>query len=191
VADASHVGAQAVRPGEPPRPTPDRVTEQGVKAAAPIRPAASPKPALTARPTPAPTRPAASRSVRRPRIAPPRRPQPTSIARPRAVTPAMTGVTSGDPRSIARSMLAQRGWSSQFGCLDSLWSRESGWSTTAGSPSGPYGIPQALPGSKMASEGSDWASNPATQIRWGLGYISSTYGSPCAAWGHSQSTGWY
>jgi hypothetical protein len=88
-------------------------------------------------------------------------------------------------------MLAQRGWSSQFSCLDSLWSRESGWRTSAGSPGGPYGIPQANPGSKMASAGSDWATSAATQIKWGLSYISSTYGTPCSAWGHSQSTGWY
>jgi hypothetical protein len=88
-------------------------------------------------------------------------------------------------------MLAARGWGDQFSCLDPLWSRESGWSTTAGSPGGPYGIPQALPGSKMASAGADWQTNPRTQIAWGLSYIASTYGSPCAAWSHSQSTGWY
>jgi hypothetical protein len=88
-------------------------------------------------------------------------------------------------------MLAARGWSSQWGCLDSLWQRESGWRVYASNPSGAYGIPQALPGSKMASEGSDWRTNPATQIRWGLGYIGSRYGGPCAAWSHSQATGWY
>ena len=57
------------------------------------------------------------------------------------------------------------------------------------SSSGAYGIPQALPGSKMASEGSDWQTNPATQIKWGLGYIEGRYGSPCKAWSHSQSVG--
>jgi hypothetical protein len=88
-------------------------------------------------------------------------------------------------------MLAARGWSGQFSCLDSLWTRESGWRTTASNPSGAYGIPQALPGSKMASAGSDWRTNPATQITWGLNYISSSYGSPCAAWSHSQSHGSY
>ena len=100
-------------------------------------------------------------------------------------------VYSGDPRSIARSMLASRGWSSQWSCLDSLWTRESGWRVHASNPSGAYGIPQALPGSKMASAGSDWQNNPATQIRWGLNYIASSYGGPCAAWNHSQATGWY
>jgi len=100
-------------------------------------------------------------------------------------------VAYGSPRAIAQSMLADRGWSSQWGCLDSLWSRESGWRVYASNPSGAYGIPQALPGSKMASAGSDWRTNPATQIRWGLGYIASSYGGPCAAWHHSESHGWY
>ncbi len=102
-------------------------------------------------------------------------------------------VSSGDARSIARSMLASFGWGDdQWGCLDSLWMRESGWNHTAMNPSsGAYGIPQSLPGSKMASAGADWQTNPATQIEWGLGYISGRYGSPCGAWAHSQSVGWY
>jgi hypothetical protein len=100
---------------------------------------------------------------------------------------------SGSPQQIALAMLGSFGWpSSQFGCLVSLWGRESGWDTYASNPSsGAYGIPQALPGSKMASAGADWATNPATQIRWGLGYIQQLYGSPCAAWEHSQAVGWY
>lgn len=102
-------------------------------------------------------------------------------------------VSSGDARSIARSMLASYGWGDdQWGCLDSLWMRESGWNHTAmNASSGAYGIPQSLPGSKMASAGADWQTNPATQIEWGLGYISGRYGSPCGAWAHSQSVGWY
>jgi hypothetical protein len=98
-----------------------------------------------------------------------------------------------DPRSIGKALLADFGWSSdQFGCLDSLWTKESGWNITADNPSSSaYGIPQALPGSKMASAGSDWATNPVTQITWGLGYIQDRYGSPCSAWGHSQSHNWY
>lgn len=100
---------------------------------------------------------------------------------------------SGSPQQIAMSMLAQFGWpSSQFSCLDSLWQRESSWNPLATNPySGAYGIPQALPASKMASAGSDWATNPATQIRWGLGYIKATYGSPCAAWSHELADGSY
>ncbi|MCB8954873.1 MAG: transglycosylase SLT domain-containing protein [Nocardioides sp.] len=89
--------------------------------------------------------------------------------------------------------MPQFGFSSdQFGCLDSLWMRESGWNPSAqNASSGAYGIPQSLPGSKMASAGADWATNPATQIKWGLGYIQDRYGSPCGAWGHSESYGWY
>ncbi len=112
-------------------------------------------------------------------------------SRSSARTQASAPVAYGSPRAIARDQLAARGWSDQFGCLDNLWTRESGWRTTAANSSGAYGIPQALPGSKMASEGSDWRTNPATQIRWGLGYIGSRYGDPCGAWSHFQSKGWY
>ena len=100
---------------------------------------------------------------------------------------------SGSPQQIAAAMLGSFGWSSgEFGCLQSLWNAESGWNPSATNPiSGAYGIPQALPGSKMASAGADWQTNPATQIKWGLGYIKQVYGSPCAAWSHEQSTGWY
>ncbi|QBI52506.1 lytic transglycosylase domain-containing protein [Streptomonospora litoralis] len=100
---------------------------------------------------------------------------------------------TGDPKGIARSMLGDYGWSSdQFSCLEPLWEKESNWDHTAQNPSsGAYGIPQSLPGSKMASAGSDWRTNPATQIEWGLGYIQDRYGSPCEAWNHSQANGWY
>jgi hypothetical protein len=98
-----------------------------------------------------------------------------------------------DPRDLARSLMRTHGWgAAQFRCLDSLWTRESGWNRSArNSSSGAYGIPQALPGSKMASVGADWRTNPVTQIRWGLQYIEASYGSPCGAWDHSQSHGWY
>lgn len=99
---------------------------------------------------------------------------------------------SGSPRQIARQILAAEGQSGQFSCLDSLWTRESDWNVYARNPSsGAYGIPQSLPGSKMASAGPDWQTNAATQIRWGLSYIDGTYGSPCAAWSHEQALGWY
>jgi hypothetical protein len=89
-------------------------------------------------------------------------------------------------------MMLQRWPESQWPPLNSLWTRESGWRTTAKNPSsGAYGIPQALPASKMASAGGDWRTNPATQIKWGLSYIASRYGSPSSAWAHSQRTGWY
>ncbi len=105
-----------------------------------------------------------------------------------------SGSYSGtSPRAIAQQLLAARGWGSdQWTCLDALWQRESNWNPYAQNPSsGAYGIPQALPGSKMGSAGSDWRTNPATQITWGLNYIAGRYGTPCGAWGHSQSVGWY
>jgi hypothetical protein len=99
-----------------------------------------------------------------------------------------------DPRTAARRLASARyGWGAgEFGCLESLWQKESGWNYRAANPtSSAYGIPQALPGSKMATKGGDWRTNPLTQIEWGLGYIEASYGSPCAAWSHSQSSGWY
>lgn len=96
------------------------------------------------------------------------------------------GAVSGSPRAIAQALAANRGWSGQqWVCLDQLWQHESRFETTAmNRSSGAYGIPQALPASKMASAGSDWRTNPVTQIVWGLGYISDRYGTPCGAWNH-------
>jgi hypothetical protein len=103
------------------------------------------------------------------------------------------GMSPADAQAAARGMLANYGWGDdQFSCLVSLWNKESGWNYRASNPSsGAYGIPQALPGSKMSTAGADWQTNAVTQISWGLGYISGRYGSPCGAWGHSQSVGWY
>jgi hypothetical protein len=102
-------------------------------------------------------------------------------------------LSSGDPQSIAEALLPKFGFSSsQMSCLIPLWAGESGWRVNAeNASSGAYGIPQALPGSKMASAGADWQTNAATQIEWGLGYIAERYGSPCGAWGFKQSHGWY
>ncbi|HEU4948569.1 MAG TPA: hypothetical protein VFT31_15580 [Kribbella sp.] len=99
----------------------------------------------------------------------------------------------GTPKEVAFNLLADHGWKSdQFGCLDSLWTKESGWRVTADNPSSSaYGIPQALPGKRMAAYGSDWRTNPVTQIKWGLDYIEDAYGSPCGAWSHSKAKGWY
>jgi hypothetical protein len=89
-------------------------------------------------------------------------------------------------------MMLQRWGANQWPPLNSLWTKESGWNVHARNPSsGAYGIPQALPASKMASAGSNWRNSAATQIKWGLGYIASRYGSPAAAWAHSQRTNWY
>jgi hypothetical protein len=110
-----------------------------------------------------------------------------------AVKARAASTPSGSPQQIARQMLGQFGWSSsQFSCLNPLWAHESRWSVTAeNASSGAYGIPQALPGSQMATAGGDWQTNAATQIKWGLTYIQSRYGSPCGAWAHEQSAGWY
>ncbi|MFG1947935.1 transglycosylase SLT domain-containing protein [Nonomuraea sp. NPDC048826] len=99
----------------------------------------------------------------------------------------------GSNKAVAKEMLASFGFGvDQWGCLESLWQKESGWNERAMNRySGAYGIPQSLPGTKMASAGADWQTNPATQIKWGLGYIKGRYGTPCAAWGHSQARGWY
>lgn len=103
-----------------------------------------------------------------------------------------TVTPANEAQAIAQTMVSARGWGSdQFSCLVSLWSKESGWRTNASNPSGAYGIPQALPGSKMASAGADWQTSATTQITWGLNYISGVYGTPCAAWAHSQATNWY
>jgi len=106
------------------------------------------------------------------------------------------GTTSCSAVSNAVSQVASNynSWNSglQLFCLGELWNRESGWLWYADNPgSGAYGIPQALPGDKMASAGSNWESSPSTQIKWGLGYIKSTYGSPCTAWAHEEADGYY
>ena len=101
--------------------------------------------------------------------------------------------TPDGAKDFAATYAAQQyGWGSdQFSCLVSLWTKESGWNYQAYNPSGATGIPQSLPGSKMAVFGDDWQTNAATQIKWGLDYISRGYGTPCSAWGHSQATDWY
>ena len=102
--------------------------------------------------------------------------------------------TVAGAKATARSMASSRyGWGDgQFSCLSSLWNKESSWNYQAyNASSGATGIPQALPGSKMATAGSDWRTNAATQISWGLDYISRAYGSPCSAWSHSQAVSWY
>jgi hypothetical protein len=99
----------------------------------------------------------------------------------------------GTAKAIAYEMVVARGWSqAEYECLVALWTRESNWNVNAHNPtSGAHGIPQALPGDKMATVGADWATNPVTQITWGLGYIAGRYGTPCAAWEHSELKNWY
>ena len=103
--------------------------------------------------------------------------------------------SSSDPQAIAQALLPKFGFAtSQMSCLIPLWMGESGWRVNAeNSSSGAYGIPQSLPGSKMATAGADWQTNPVTQIKWGLQYIKSSYGTPCGAWSawQSRSPHWY
>jgi hypothetical protein len=107
--------------------------------------------------------------------------------------PAIGKPDPGSAQAIAYDMVLQRGWGDdEYECLVALWNRESHWNVYAhNTSSGAYGIPQALPGDKMASVADDWQTNPATQITWGLGYITGRYGTPCGAWQHSESKGWY
>jgi hypothetical protein len=120
----------------------------------------------------------------------------TSTAKPVSASNTLAAAAAtpdpGSAQAIAQQLVTARGWGAdQYNCLVSLWNKESGWRVNAYNPSGAYGIPQALPGSKMATAGADWQTNPATQITWGLNYISGVYGTPCGAWGHSQSFNWY
>jgi len=106
-----------------------------------------------------------------------------------STAPVAPPVEAGTARAMGHDMLLARGWDeSEWACLDALWSRESGWRVNAeNSSSGAYGIPQAYPGTKMATVGADWQTNPATQITWGLNYVAGRYITPCGAWAHFQS----
>jgi hypothetical protein len=135
-------------------------------------PRPTPRPTATPRPTPRPT----------PRVTP-------------APVIARTHVTTTRPGHVtttggAKAYALSRVGAAQFGCLDRLWTKESHWNTFERYGAA-YGIPQAVPGSKMAAAGRDWRTNPITQVRWGLGYIRARYGSPCAAWAHSVRFNWY
>ncbi|WLQ40956.1 transglycosylase SLT domain-containing protein [Streptomyces laculatispora] len=91
-------------------------------------------------------------------------------------------------QAMARQMIP----GDQFQCFSNIVNHESTWNYRASNPSsGAYGLVQALPGSKMASAGADWQTNPATQIKWGLNYMDSRYGSPCGAWSFWQANSWY
>lgn len=110
------------------------------------------------------------------------------------VIPPTTPAEQGSNRALGQQMANDLyGWSGdEWLCLDNLWSRESGWRHTAhNTSSGAYGIPQALPGDKMATFGADWRTNPAVQIEWGLSYVSGRYATPCGAWSHFLNKNWY
>jgi hypothetical protein len=102
-------------------------------------------------------------------------------------------LTVADPKTLAKALMPLYGLAtSQFDCVDNLWEHESHWNVHADNPhSSAYGIPQALPGSKMSSAGPNWQNSAETQIRWGLNYIKERYGSACSAWSFKLSHGWY
>ncbi|MET8039972.1 lytic transglycosylase domain-containing protein [Micromonospora sp. NPDC005215] len=106
--------------------------------------------------------------------------------------PASCEEFSGNRKTGCALMIGKGFGIAEFPCLEKLWTKESGWNhKAANTGSGAYGIPQALPGSKMGTVAADWRTNPATQITWGLGYIKGKYNSPCGAWGYFQSHGHY
>lgn len=158
---------------------------QGPSAIATISPLfAAPQPSATIEPTAVKVaaKPKPVRKVTR------AKPRPKMKPKPQTSRSEVRLQRTGSPKAYAASRLS----GTQYRCLVVLWNRESGWNPRADNPtSSAYGIPQALPGSKMASAGSDWRTNPITQVKWGLGYIAGRYGSPCNALGHSNSHGWY
>lgn len=122
--------------------------------------------------------------------------QAAAEAQAQAAAAAAAQATANTPsaaKATAQSLASSEyGWGAdQFSCLNSLWTKESGWNYRAYNPSGATGIPQALPGSKMSTIAADWSTNATTQIKWGLGYIKASYGTPCAAWAHSEATNYY
>ncbi|MBC7267339.1 MAG: transglycosylase SLT domain-containing protein [Streptomyces sp.] len=102
---------------------------------------------------------------------------------------AATTSSAADAKAIAKQMIPD---SAQYNAFSKIVQHESGWDVDATNPSsGAYGLVQALPGSKMASAGSDWKTNAKTQIKWGLNYMNDRYGSPAGAWDFWQANGWY
>lgn len=174
-------------------PTPTVATPAAAEATASVAPVEETSPAdesPSAAPTPKSPRPAPTKAAA---PAPVKTTAKATVPTPRRDTPPASRPQSGGspPAGGARAYARSRVSAAQFGCLDSLWERESGWRVTAANASGAYGIPQALPGNKMASAGADWRTNPATQIDWGLSYIAGRYGSPCAAWSFWKNHNWY
>lgn len=146
---------------------------------------------VAAAPTPvAPPAPPARPAPPKPTWTPPPTPKPSvrTYTYTRSYTPPEVSMPRDEVQSYARSLV---GSSYEFACLAHIVERESGWNPQAINESGAYGVPQALPGAKMSSAGSDWRTNPKTQLRWMVSYLRSRYGSACNAWGFWQSHGWY
>lgn len=147
--------------------------------------------------TPPPPPPSTPTTTATPSETPPAAPEPTYSYTPPAThsqppqhsyTPPAPVMPKTAIQQYARSLVAD---SNQYTCIANIIQRESGWDPHAGNADGSYGVPQSLPGNKMASEGSDWRDNPETQLRWMVKYIRSRYGSPCGAWAFWQGHSWY
>ncbi|MDN3028204.1 transglycosylase SLT domain-containing protein [Streptomyces sp. S.PB5] len=111
-----------------------------------------------------------------------------AASRSSASFPVQSSYTVAQIQAMARQMVASDQWT----CFSNIVDHESSWKYTATNPSsGAYGLFQALPGSKMSSVDDDWRTNPATQIKWGINYMESRYGSPCGAWDFWQANRWY
>ncbi len=170
-----------------------QATETARNQLAAPQPAPVPKPVALPKPAPAP-KPAPEPAPEPAPIIPD--PPPGNSGGSGSLNPAIPGGAVNDPagaQTYASATLGSFGWGQdQFPCLVQLWERESNWRTNATNPySGAYGIAQSLPASNYAKAGADWLTNYHTQVNWGLGYIQDRYGSPCGAWAHSQSVGWY
>jgi hypothetical protein len=160
-----------------------------------VAPMALADPVPTATPTAAPvvaiatptTTPTASPTL--PTPDPTATPTPEPTATP---TPAPTPVpTPRDTVWNARTYAKNRIGAKNYACIDNIFTKESKWNPYAGTPTGAYGIPQAFPGSKMAAFGANWRYSPLTQVKWGIWYVNSRYGSACSAWDFWQANGWY
>ena len=173
VFDERRLQQQASRAGREAKAKADAEASAAAVAAKAAEEAAKKKPAVTPTPTKTAT------------------PPPGKPGAPVGQVPASCGEYTGNVQ-IGCTLMLQAGYPiSEMPCLKNLWMKESGWRTNARNPSGAGGIPQALPMNKMAKYGSDYMTNPATQIRWGLDYIKGRYGKPCVAWGNFQSKGWF
>ncbi|MEV4415326.1 transglycosylase SLT domain-containing protein [Catellatospora sp. NPDC049609] len=150
---------------------------------------ATPSPSLSAVPTPsASPSPSPTRTARRA----PASAKPTAKRTTTTSTPTSCKSYSGNQLTACKLLPSFGFGYSQMVPLVKLWQHESGWNHKAeNSGSGAYGIPQALPGDKMAKFGDDWRTNPATQIKWGLDYIKNRYDTPAGAWNHFQDNNWY
>jgi hypothetical protein len=122
-------------------------------------------------------------------------PTPTSTPSP---TPTQTPTPKATPRPTprdtvwnARAYVKGRIGVRQYDCINVVWYHESKWNPRAGTPSGAYGIPQAFPGSRMAAFGSNWRYSPLTQVKWGIWYVNTRYGSACAAYNFWKAHAWY